>query len=299
MSLAATQVSMDERAWAMRVAGSCPGSPCRPCPSQWWQCPCQWWRCPIRCPSQWWQCPIGRSGRWQCPAHRLRASRLFAGTLDKFLFARSIAVHCRVFLAASPVAVQAYYERLALGRGVWFASGEVTALPEQTAAREDDDDDECHDRSRAHAMGPPWAVPISLTDVLPPCARANVDAGWALVLEARYHGKEPPNMVCVMQSPLHIKPGVPRLVPTLCTGTRLYSFEADRLVIPEEALLMQGFPVPTFGDIGPAGNFYPFRLPLGNLFSDRTILRFAGNGMHISQIGAALLLVLSSAKDHL
>jgi hypothetical protein len=51
------------------------------------------------------------------------------------LFARSTAVHCRVFLAASPVAVQAYYESLALGRGAWFASGEVRTSARAVLAR--------------------------------------------------------------------------------------------------------------------------------------------------------------------
>ena len=109
------------------------------------------------------------------------------------------------------------------------------------------------------------------------------------------------NMVCLLQSPWRITPVVENHVPVLLTNTLLYSHEASRLVLPEELLLIQGIPVPGLEaqlGIGISG-LYPFAGALHDLFQDRAICKLAGNGMHISQVGAALLLALCCARESL
>ena len=121
-----------------------------------------------------------------------------------------------------------------------------------------------------------------LLELLPPCARVHLEAARDIKNAAAMQGDRGPNVICLMQSPYQIRPNASQAFPTLLTGGLPFSLDHNRLILPQELLLAMGvFPVDQ-------------QSLLQNL-QDRHVRRLIGNGMHISQIGAALLLVLAEA----
>lgn len=113
------------------------------------------------------------------------------------------------------------------------------------------------------------------------------------------------DMLCLMQSPHFIAPGRNH-IPTLLTSTLLYSLVAQRLVLPQEMLLMQGVPngtsacATTSGGSAPPNlqaTQYPFTEPLETIFEEKELRRLIGNAMHVSQVGSALLLIFLSVHS--
>ena len=121
-----------------------------------------------------------------------------------------------------------------------------------------------------------------LLELLPPCARVHLQAARDIRNDAVTQGHRGPSVVCLTQSPYQIRPSTSQAFPTLLTSGLPFSLDLNRLILPGELLLTMG--------VLPADQ----QSLLQNL-PDRQVRRLAGNGMHISQIGAALLLALAGA----
>ena len=83
-------------------------------------------------------------------------------------------------------------------------------------------------------------------------------------------------------------------MPALLRGSSLWSFAKSREVLPEELCEVQGMNI-----FGPDdGCACPFRdAVLDGLFTGRQLQQMAGNAMHVSAIGTALIFVLAGTED--
>ena len=137
-------------------------------------------------------------------------------------------------------------------------------------------------QANPHSVGSATEEAPDLLELLPPCARVHLQAVRDMRSEAAARGDRGPNVICLMQSPHQIRPNASQAFPTLLTGGLPFSLDLNRLILPEELLLTMGvLPVDQ-------------RSLLQNLH-ERQVRKLAGNGMHVSQIGAALLLALAQA----
>ena len=157
-------------------------------------------------------------------------------------------------------------------------------------------------RQRAAARQLPCASEVSLDvlDVIPACARVHLQFCKELRAKAIAEGNPvAPDVVCLMQSPHQIKPDAGSLMPALLTGALPFSLAADRLLLPDELMLVMGMPSLLLASAHPneAAPRYPYRVPLAEILRDHELRRQIGNGMHLSQIGSALLLVLCEAAS--
>ena len=108
-------------------------------------------------------------------------------------------------------------------------------------------------------------------------------------------GKLGRQMVSLSQSPFHVQHNkLSACAPVLVRNSLLYSMAKKRLVLPGEALQMQGLPVPAllagFPDLAAQ---WPFRCSLEDIMTESQLRGVTGNGMHICQVGSALLLALA------
>ena len=137
-------------------------------------------------------------------------------------------------------------------------------------------------QANPHSVGSATEEAPDLLELIPPCARVHLEAARDIKNAAAMQGHRGPSVVCLMQSPYQIRPNASQAFPTLLTGGLPFSLDLNRLILPQELLLAMGvFPVDQ-------------QSLLQNL-QDRHVRRLVGNGMHISQIGAALLLALADA----
>jgi hypothetical protein len=187
------------------------------------------------------------------------------------LFYRQLMLDASIYLVADAQMVQAYYTARASQRNLQLTPAESAGL-----------------------------VPLSVEDVIPICARVHLEA-YRETFENML-GKSGstddssnagPGLVCLMQSPHHIKPTFGRCAPPLLTGSLPYSLKYNRLVLPEELLLLQGIPSSELVPKAPVQSPWPH--PLSTVVSDHELRRLLGNGMDVSQVGAALALILLEA----
>jgi len=137
-------------------------------------------------------------------------------------------------------------------------------------------------QANPHSVGSATEEAPDLLELLPPCARVHLEAARDMKNAAIMQGDRGPSVICLMQSPYQIRPNASQAFPTLLTGGLPFSLDHNRLILPQELLLAMGvLPVDQ-------------QSILRNLH-ERHVRRLVGNGMHISQIGAALLLVLAEA----
>ena len=103
------------------------------------------------------------------------------------------------------------------------------------------------------------------------------------------------DLVSLSQSPFHIRANkLSACVPVLVRNSLLYSMKKQRLVLAEEALQMQGLPVPALLPEFPnLAERWPFRCSLSDVMTEAQMRAVTGNGMHICQVGTALLLALA------
>ena len=137
-------------------------------------------------------------------------------------------------------------------------------------------------QANPHSVGSATEEAPDLLELLPPCARVHLEAARDIKNAAAMQGHRGPSVVCLMQSPYQIRPNASQAFPTLLTGGLPFSLDHNRLILPQELLLAMGvFPVD--------------QQSLLQNMHERHVRRLVGNGMHISQIGAALLLALADA----
>ncbi len=137
-------------------------------------------------------------------------------------------------------------------------------------------------QANPHSIGSAAEEEPDLLELLPPCARVHLQAARDMRSNATAQGNRGPNVICLMQSPHQIRPNASQAFPTLLTGGLPFSLDHNRLILPDELLLVMGvLPVD--------------QRPLLQNLQDRQVRKLAGNGMHVSQIGAALLLALAEA----
>ncbi len=133
----------------------------------------------------------------------------------------------------------------------------------------------------------------TLQDLVPPCARLHLAACEEIA--AQQPGRF--DIVCLMQSPYCIPPCQRDAAPPLLKGSLFWSLPKQRLVLPAELLMLQGF-TPSLAALQeldvPAS---AFRRPLETMFSDHVVRGVLGNGMHAAQVGTAMLLVLGRAIE--
>lgn len=202
--------------------------------------------------------------RWRqkCAFLRIPGVQFDAATMSR-LFYRQLFLNSDIFLQASASQVQGYYLERALARGVLLSEDEVNGLS-----------------------------PISLEDVIPPCARVHLAE-----TKAQEYG-----IRCVHQSP-HLyghagnqEPTSSHLAPPLLTNSLFYSCRESRLLIPDELLLLQGLPSclasAEVQQMDPWSN-----RPLIEVVGERELRQLLGNGMDMSQISAALCLLLLEASS--
>lgn len=93
--------------------------------------------------------------------------------------------------------------------------------------------------------------------------------------------------------------GSRQVAPSLLKGSLFFSLSRRRPMLPAEAMLLQGFPVPSLlpNDCELA-SLYPFQRPLEEIPPDRTVRNLAGNGMHLCQVGSAFLIAVGLAVEH-
>ncbi len=80
-------------------------------------------------------------------------------------------------------------------------------------------------------------------------------------------------------------------------GSHLFSLGQNRVMLPEEHLLVQGVPVPEL--LAPdswLAEYYPLSRPV-DAYAGTLWRRLCGNGMHWSQVGSALLLAFARAAE--
>jgi site-specific DNA-cytosine methylase len=112
------------------------------------------------------------------------------------------------------------------------------------------------------------------------------------------------SIVNLMQSPSRFSsPKLDVCVPALLRGSHLFclSPHARRPFLAEEHLVMQGIPLANM--LPPTSRhsqFFPFNVRVDELMTETQVRRFAGNGMHLSQVGNTLMFALAGvAEAHL
>jgi hypothetical protein len=134
-----------------------------------------------------------------------------------------------------------------------------------------------------------WKM-VSAKHVICPSARVHLDECKKLHKLGRL-GRD---LVSLSQSPLHhvfIKPS--GCAPTLTRNSLLYSMLGRRLLLPAETLQMQGLPVPAMLPKSGLASRWPFACDLPDIMSESWERSVAGNGMHMCQVGSAVLLALA------
>jgi len=149
-------------------------------------------------------------------------------------------------------------------------------------------------------MLPSSSGPVDVLDLIPACARVHLQCCKDLRAPALGLGLPAADIVCVMQSPHQIQPraspSLQTVVPALLTGALPYSLAADRLVLPDELLLAMGVHSLVLSSVRPSlAALHPFQPPLPDILQEVDLRRLVGNGMHVSQVGSALLLLLCEA----
>lgn len=136
---------------------------------------------------------------------------------------------------------------------------------------------------------------INVRDIIPICARGHLNAAEELYTAS---GPSPPiDMICLMQSPHYMAPSI-RRVPTLLKATLLYSLVAGRMVLPQEMLLMHGVPsTVATSRLSTLACLYPWTSPESELFDEASLRRLVGNGMHVAQVGSAVLLIIMASHQ--
>lgn len=137
---------------------------------------------------------------------------------------------------------------------------------------------------------------LEVLDLVPACARAHLEA-WDAIL-ASGAKETSADIVCVMQSPHFLRPQAIEAMPALLTSSLMYSLSARRLLLPEELMLAMGLHIQLGGNNipdGDGGAMQTFELPLAERLREYEVRRLLGNGMHVSQVGSALLLLLCEA----
>jgi hypothetical protein len=132
---------------------------------------------------------------------------------------------------------------------------------------------------------------VGIMDVICPSARVHLEA-CNLLHEERQLGRD---LVSLSQSPFHIQANrLSACAPVLVRNSLLYSMRKKRLVLPEEALQMQGLPVPELLTDHPhVAARWPFCCSLGEIMTEAQLRAVTGNGMHVCQVGSAVLLALA------
>ena len=183
------------------------------------------------------------------------------------LFYRKTVVDASVYMIADERMVQAYYRARAVQRKLQLSSAESEGLQE-----------------------------LSVEDVIPICARVHLAAYKDCSLQTQFQSNPLdtlPGIVCLMQSPNHIKPAQGRFAPPLLTGSLPYSLRWNRLLTPDELMLLAGLPVSQLLEDAPVE--CPWSQPLSNVVSEHALRVLLGNGMDVSQIGAAIAMILLEA----
>jgi hypothetical protein len=183
------------------------------------------------------------------------------------MFYRKIIISSDVFLKATKQQVQAYYRKRAYTRNTPLSNeGEVDVL-----------------------------------DLISASSRVHLEAGQQLRQEALAEERVAPDVVCLNQSPHQLKPRVCQesmvpLMPALLTHSLPFSLAADRLLLVEELMMAMGLPTPLVASSNPIlANLCPYKDCMTSFLSETEARRLLGNGMHISHVGSALLLLLCEA----
>jgi hypothetical protein len=132
---------------------------------------------------------------------------------------------------------------------------------------------------------------VGIMDIICQSAQVHLQA-CNMLHEQRKLGRQ---MVSLSQSPFHIQHNkLSACAPVLVRNSLLYSMAKKRLVLPTEALQMQGLPVPALLAGSPdLAAQWPFRCNLEDIMTESQLRGVTGNGMHICQVGSALLLALA------
>ena len=183
------------------------------------------------------------------------------------MFYRKVAISSDVFLKATKQQIETYYRKRAHARNVPLCSeGEVDVL-----------------------------------DLISASSRVHLEAGQQLRREALAGARVAPDIVCLNQSPHQLKPRVCQasmvpLMPALLTNSLPFSLAASRLLLVEELMMVMGLPTPSMASNNPVlASLCPYKDDMTSFLSETDVRRLLGNGMHISQVGSALLLLLCEA----
>ncbi len=84
-----------------------------------------------------------------------------------------------------------------------------------------------------------------------------------------------------------------RVAPALLRASKLYNLQLERPLLPVEHFLVQGIPLQECLPAGMRGTVCPWAKPTHASLSDTEMRRLTGSGMHLSQVGVALLHSLS------
>jgi len=199
----------------------------------------------------------------------LRANRdlparavVFGNTAMQTMFYRRLVASSKIYLAATPKQVHEYYCKRAQSRSFLGSKNEN-------------------------------GLCIDVLDLIPPCARAHLQSCREMRAAALANGKPAPDIICLMQSPHHISPNTLSIVPALLTRALPFSLASSRLLLPDELMLAMGMPSPLLAELLPAeAARCAFQPPLTDILSEAEVRKLIGNGMHISQVGSAILLLL-------
>ena len=132
---------------------------------------------------------------------------------------------------------------------------------------------------------------LGIMDVICPSARVHLEA----CQELHADGKLGRDLVSLSQSPWFMRQNkLSAFVPVLVRNSQLYSMSRRRLVLPEEALQMQGLPVPALlSDLPDLATRWPFKCDFHDIMTETQMRTATGNGMHICQVGSAVLLAVA------
>ena len=134
-------------------------------------------------------------------------------------------------------------------------------------------------------------IQVSARDVICPSSQVHLD----ICKRLHRSGQLGRDIVSLSQSPLHhvlIKPS--GCAPTLTRNSFLYSMLGRRLLLPAETLQMQGLPVPAMLPNSGLASRWPFACDLSDIMSESWEQSVIGNGMHVCQVGSAVLLALAT-----
>ena len=162
---------------------------------------------------------------------------------------------------------------------------------------------ETYYRKRAHARKVPCCQEgeVDILDLISASSRVHLEAGQQLRQEALVEGRVAPDIVCLNQSPHQLKPRVCQasmvpLMPALLTHSLPFSLAARRLLLVEELMMIMGLPTQMMAGDNPAlASLCPYKDCMTSFLSETEARRLLGNGMHVSQVGSALLLLLCEA----